>query len=141
MPWWLWSLAGVVLLFVEIVTPGGFFALFFGVAAVAVGALAAVGFAGPLWFQWLLFAAFSIVLLSVLRRRMRGVLAPRGGPVDALVGETAVLLDDLLPRESARAELRGAPWEARSRAGVPLVRGQRCRVERVEGLTLWLRPE
>ena len=72
---------------------------------------------------------------------MRGVLAVNGGPVDALVGETAVLLDDLPPRGVARAELHGTPWEARSRTEAPLARGQRCRVERVEGLTLWLRPE
>ncbi len=141
MAWWLWALLGIALLFVEIVTPGGLFALFFGIAAIAVGALEAAGFAGPAWFQWLLFAALSIVLLAVLRRRMRGALAAKGGPVDALVGETAVLLDDLRPREVARAELRGAPWEARSAVEVPLARGQRCRVERVEGLTLWLRPE
>ena len=141
MAWWLWALVGIALLFVEVVTPGGLFALFFGVAAVVVGALEAVGVAGPPWFQWLLFAALSIVLLAVLRRRMRGVLAVNGGPVDALVGETAVLLDDLPPRGVARAELHGTPWEARSRTEAPLARGQRCRVERVEGLTLWLRPE
>jgi membrane protein implicated in regulation of membrane protease activity len=141
MAWWIWSLLGIALLFVEIVTPGGLFALFFGVAAIAVGALQGLGLAGPAWFQWLLFAALSVVLLTVVRGRMRGALAARGGPVDALVGETAVLLEDLPPRGVARAELRGAPWDARSRAEAPLARGQRCRVERVEGLTLWLRPE
>jgi inner membrane protein len=141
MAWWMWTLLGIALLVVELLAPGGLFALFFGIAAVAVGALAAVGLAGPAWFQWLLFAALSVVLLTALRGRMRGALAARGGPVDALVGETAVLLEDLPPRGVARAELRGSPWEARSTGDAALSRGQRCRVERVEGLTLWLRPE
>jgi len=123
------------------VTPGGLFALFFGVGALAVAALRAAGLAGPEWFQWVLFAALSVVLLGLLRRRMRGALGKKAEPIDALVGETAVLLDDLPPRGFSRAELRGTPWEARSAAEAPLAQGQRCRVERVEGLTLWLRPE
>jgi membrane protein implicated in regulation of membrane protease activity len=141
MAWWSWALVGIALLVVELVTPGGLFALFFGVAALLTGALELVGVAGPAWFQWLLFAALSVLLLGFLRGRMRGALAARGGPIDSLIGETAVLLDDLPPRGVARAELRGTPWEARSTAEAPLPRGQRCRVERVEGLTLWLRAE
>src|SRR3990172_7416403 len=131
MAWWFWRLVGVALLVVELVTPGGLFALFFGAAALAVGALVALGIAGPAWLQWLLFAALSLVLVTVVRRRMRGALASRQGPVDALVGETAVLLEDLPPQGVARVELHGAPWQARSRATEPLARGQRCRVERV----------
>ncbi|HYS79446.1 MAG TPA: NfeD family protein [Anaeromyxobacteraceae bacterium] len=141
MAWWIWALLGIMLLVLELVTPGGLFALFFGIAALTVGALVAFGWAGPPWFQWLLFAALSAALVTLLRGRMRGALAARGGPVDALVGESAVLLDDLPPRGVGRAELRGSPWEARSASEAPLARGQRCRVERIEGLTLWLRPE
>ena len=141
MAWWLWTILGIALLIVEVVTPGGLFALFFGIAAVLVGALEVIGVAGPPWFQWVLFAALSLVLLTVVRRRMRGALAAKGGPVDDLVGETAILLDDLPPRGVGRAELRGTSWQARSSADAQLARGQRCRVERVEGLTLWIRPE
>jgi membrane protein implicated in regulation of membrane protease activity len=39
-----------------------------------------------------------------------------------------------------KVELRGSSWSARS-ARAALARGQRCRVERVDGLTLWVRPE
>jgi len=141
MAWWLWTILGIALLIVEVVTPGGLFALFFGIAAVLVGALEVIGVAGPPWFQWVLFAGLSLVLLTVVRRRMRGALAAKGGPVDDLVGETAILLDDLPPRGVGRAELRGTSWQARSSADAQLARGQRCRVERVEGLTLWIRPE
>ena len=141
MAWWMWAVLGIGLLVVEVVTAGGLFALFFGLAALVVSGLRAFDLAGPAWFQWILFAALSVGLLVVLRHRMRGVLAARAAPVDALVGETAVLLDDLPPRGVSRAELRGTPWQARSTLEAPLPRGQRCRVERVEGLTLWLVPE
>ncbi len=37
-------------------TPGGFYILFFGLAALAVGAVAGVGFILSEWLQWLLFS-------------------------------------------------------------------------------------
>jgi inner membrane protein len=141
MTWWAWTLFGLGLLLVEIVTPGGLFALFFGAGALAVGLLAAVGLGGPAWFQWLLFTALSVTLLATVRRRLRGKLDAKGGPVDSMIGEGAVLLEDLPPGGVARAELRGTSWSARSTSTTPLARGARCKVARVEGLTLWLLPE
>jgi inner membrane protein len=141
MTWWTWVLLGVGLLVLELVTPGGLFALFFGLGAIAVGALTALGLVESAWVQWALFSFLSLALLGGLRGRLRGALGGKGRPVDDVVDETAVLLDDLPPGGVARAELRGTPWEARSASEAPLPRGQRCRVERVEGLTLWVRPE
>jgi membrane protein implicated in regulation of membrane protease activity len=40
-----------------------------------------------------------------------------------------------------RAELRGSGWTVRSQEPEALAKGLRCRVERVEGFTLWIRPE
>ena len=56
MAWWLWLLVGLALLGVEMLTPGGFFTIFFGVAAIVVGVLSRFGLAGPPWMQWLLFS-------------------------------------------------------------------------------------
>lgn len=141
MSWWIWALVGVGLLVVELVTPGGFFALFFGAAALVLAALAAAGFGGPAWAQWILWALLSVALLALVRRRMLGALRPGGPPIDGMVGEAAVLLEDLPPRGVAQAELRGTIWEARSQAEGTLPKGLRCRVERLDGLTIWIRPE
>jgi inner membrane protein len=141
MSWWLWVLLGFGLLVVEMMAPGGLFALFFGIGAFVVGILAALGIAGPPWLQWVVFAGLSVVLLGVLRQRLRGKLAVRGAPMDTVVGETAVLLQELPPSGVAKAELRGTTWDARSQANTTLPQGRRCRVERVEGITLWLIPE
>jgi membrane protein implicated in regulation of membrane protease activity len=60
--------------------------------------------------------------------------------VDALEGETAIVLDDLAPGAVGKAELRGTSWTAQNAGAAALSRGQRCRVVRVEGLTLFIRP-
>ena len=140
MSWWVWVLVGIGLLVVEIATPGGLFALFFGVGALCVAALAALG--APPTVQWLAFTAVSVVLLATLRRSLQERLfrgpAP---PIDQIVGEQVVLLADLPEGGEGQAELRGVPWTARLASGAALRKGQRCRVERVEGLTLWVRAE
>jgi membrane protein implicated in regulation of membrane protease activity len=138
MSWWLWVLFGIGLLVVEMLTPGGLFALFFGVGALLTAVLAAAG-AGET-AQWLAFPALSLVLLGTLRRTLLKRLAARDAPpVDSLVGEEVMLLGDLPAGGEAKAELRGVPWSARAASGLALPKGQRCRVERIEGLTLWVR--
>ncbi len=61
--------------------------------------------------------------------------------VDALVGQIAVLLDDLPPGAVGKAELRGTAWNARNGDAQALRKGQRGKVTRVDGLTLWLQAE
>jgi len=141
MAWWSWVLFGVVLLGVELFTPGGLFALFLGLSALAVGVMVALGAGGPPWLQWGFFSLFSLALVAFVRRRLRGVLAARASPVDTVLGEVAVLTTDLPAHGVGRAELRGSTWEARTEEEGGLSLGRRCRVERVEGLTLWVRPE
>ena len=63
------------------------------------------------------------------------------GPVDSLVGEIAITLEVIQPGAIGRAELRGSSWSARNLHSAELARGQRCRVERVDGLMLFLLPE
>ncbi len=143
MIWWLWVLAGIALLAFEVATPGGLFALFFGVGALLVAPLAALGLSETV--QWLAFSILSLVGLATLRgpllRRLAQKPEPSAEIASELVGEQAVLLADLPAGGEAKAELRGTPWTVRAASGIPLARGQRCRVERVDGLTLWVRAE
>ena len=143
MQWWLWLLLGLFLLLCELLTPGGFYIIFFGVGAVAVGLLAFMDLAGPPWLQWLLFTVISIVTLALFRRPLLRMVEPVSRPhdVDSLVGETAVALEDILAGAIGKAEMRGASWTARNVGAGAIARGQRCKVERVEGLTLFVRSE
>lgn len=142
MAWWLWVLGGLALLVIEVTTPGGFFAVFFALGAILVGLARALGWSGPAWVEWLAFTLLSVVSLLLFRRPlMNRFRLASGPPVDRLEGEGALVLEDVPPGGVGKAELRGTTWTARAADGAALARGRRCRVERVEGLTLWLRAE
>jgi membrane protein implicated in regulation of membrane protease activity len=142
MAWWSWMLFGAALLVVEVMFPGSFFVLFFGIGAVVVGALAGVGAVAEPWIEWLLFSVVSVGSLVAFRRRLlAGLQHSRASSVgtETFLGESATLLDDLEPGGVGHAELRGTVWNVRSHDEVRITRGQRCRVESVDGLTLWVR--
>jgi hypothetical protein len=144
MTWWLWILLGLVLLGLELSTPGGFFIAFFGAGALVVGILTGAGIVGQVWLQWLLYSILSIVFLLLFRRPLLEWMKrrePKRPAVDAIEGETAILTEDLAAGGVGKAELRGTTWTVRSRENRALPSGQRCRVERVDGLMLWVRAE
>ena len=144
MIWWYWMLLGLVLLGVEMVTPGGFYILFFGLAALIVGSLTGLGLTEAEWFQWLLFSGLAILSLLLFRGPLLARLKKQEKDlpaVDTLAGESAIPRDDLAVSGTGKAELRGAPWTAHNAGPTPLVKGQRCKVERVEGLTIWISAE
>jgi len=144
MLWWHWVVIGFVLAVLEILTPGGFFIMFFGVGAFIVGVLSLIGLGGPQWLQWLLFSGFSIVSLLLFRepllRRVRATL-PATDTVDKLEGEPVVALEDIAVGARGRAELHGSTWSARNAGTAAIPRGGRCRVVRVDGLVIWIQRE
>jgi len=141
MLWWVWILLGFLLLLAELLTPGGLYLLFFGVAAILVGLLAGLNLIAPPWMQWLMFSILSVAALSLFRRPLLKRLRPAtlAQEVDSLVGETAIALEDMAADAVGKAELRGAAWSARNVGANSLARGQRCTVERVDGLMLCVR--
>ena len=144
MIWWYWMLLGLVLLGIEMVTPGGFYILFFGLAALIVGSLAGLGIAQTDWFQWLLFSGLAILSLLVFRGPLLAALQKRDKnlpAVDTLAGESAIPREDLAVSGTGKAELRGTTWTAHNAGPTPLTKGQRCKVERIEGLTIWISAE
>jgi membrane protein implicated in regulation of membrane protease activity len=136
--WWHWIVLGLLLAAAEMASAGGFYIIFFGIGAIAVGVLSAFGLAGPAWLQFGMFAAISVTSLAVFRNRVVRWLQPdpQAPAVDAIVGEVSVALDDLAPGQVGRVELRGTQWSARNLMSSVLPRGTRCRVVRVDGLTV-----
>ena len=144
MSWWLWIVIGLILMGLEMATPGGFFIAFFGVAALLVGLLTGMRVIGPVWLQWLLFSILSVASVAFFRKPLLDWMKkrePRRPAVDTLVGETAIVSEDIAMGGVGKAELRGTSWSVRSRTAEALRRGQRCRVEQVDGLTLWVKAE
>lgn len=144
MIWWHWVVFGLVLTALEAMTPGGFFLLFFGVAAILVGVLAGLHLTGPLWTEWLLFSVFAILCVGVFRnplmRYMQGGAASTRS-IDSLHGEVAVAMDGIGVGAIGRAQLRGTVWSARNAGAAPIAPGDRCTVDAVDGLTLNIRRE
>lgn len=141
MPWWMWVAGGVLLLAVEVVVPGGLFALFFGVSGMLVGLLAGVGLVEELWLQTTIFSVLAVVTLVLFRARLVrwiGTGKQKSPPMADIQGEVATLLDDLEVGATGKAELRGVRWNAQNADTTKLVSGQRCKVVAVEGLKLFI---
>jgi len=141
MVWWIWIVLGFALLLLELATPGGFYFIFFGISALLVGGLTLLGLTETDWVEWLLFSVFAIGTIAGFRKpllRRFGVGSP-SRDVDSLIGETATAMETIQPGGLGKAELRGASWKACNAGGDGITRGQRCRVERVDGLTLFVR--
>jgi hypothetical protein len=144
MLWWHWAVLGLLLAAAELITPGGFFVIFFGLAGLVVALLVAMGLAEPLWLQILLFSVFSVASLLLFRNpllRWMGRHTPPPIQVDNLVGESAVAAAGIEPGGMGRAELRGASWSARNDGTSRIEAGARCRVTRVDGLVIGIQPE
>jgi len=140
MEWWIWLVAAVALVVVEMLTPGGFYFLFFGVGALAAAIVTLLGI-DNLLIQAVAALAVSIACLMFFRKPLlaRFQSASPKTKVDSLVGESAMLGSSLHPGEFGQAELRGATWKVRNISSVSIEAGQRCIVEQVDGLTLNVR--
>lgn len=138
MAWWVWIVTGLALLVAELVVPGVFL-VFFGAAAVVVGMIAAAGVGLPLWAELLAFSVLSIASLLLFRgplmRRMQSGGSGQGA-IDDFSGELGLAQVDIAPGERGRIELRGTVWTAVNDGDAMLPSGARCRVVRVDGLTL-----
>jgi hypothetical protein len=141
--WWYWIVLGLLLVVSEMTASGGFYIIFFGIAALIVGLLSLFDLAGGESTQLLLFSGLSIGSLLLFRSRLLKWLQidPQAPPVDQLVGEIGTATEDLEPGGVGRVELRGTSWAARNDSHAMLTTGTRVRVVRVEGLMLHVKPE
>ena len=112
----------------------------------AFGALAALitGLAGgEIWLQLTVFLAVSGITLALLRpiaRKLTAPTTPRTN-VDALIGSAGYVtaaLDNL--SSQGQVKLGGMPWSARSTSGDPIAEGSLVRVDKVEGVKVYVSP-
>lgn len=143
MEWWHWLVLGLVLVALEMAAAGGFYVIFFGVAALIVAALAFGGVTESLGLELLLFSVFSVSSLLLFRKPIMRRLykATPQADLDAIVGEVGTAAEDLDAGKVGRVEVRGAVWTARNTSGGTLRRGERCVVVGRNELTLFIKPE
>jgi membrane protein implicated in regulation of membrane protease activity len=141
--WWHWLVLGLLLIALELAASGGFYIIFFGIAAVIISLMAALGADTPVWAELALFSVISVGSLLLFRSPlMRWMnIDGAGVDVDSLVGDTGVAQQDIPPGGIGRVELRGSSWSARNNGATLLAAGRRVTVIRVERLMLIVEAE
>jgi len=112
----------------------------------AVGSLAAMITAllgGSLWLQLGVFLVLSAALLAALRPLVRKYIKPKvtATNVDSVVGSQGYVterIDNLAA--SGQVKLGAMHWTARSAGGAPIEVGSLVRVERIEGVKVYVSP-
>lgn len=136
---WSWIVAGLILLALELVVPGGFL-LWMGISGVVTGLVTLLWAIGwPL--QWLIFGVTSLVSIALWVRwtRRRPVSTDRpylNRRADQLIGQEAVL-EQPIQQGFGRIALGDTVWRV-SGADMPV--GQRVRIVGNSGAVLQVEP-
>ncbi|HWA19945.1 MAG TPA: NfeD family protein [Devosia sp.] len=124
---WSWMVAGLVLLALELVAPGGFF-LWLGISGIATGILAFVpGISQPI--QWVIFGALGLVSVLLWRRYSKGRSEVTDQPflnnrAERFVGHEAVI-DTPIVNGFGKLKLGDTDWRI---SGPDLAAGSKVRV-------------
>lgn len=136
----IWLVLMVVFLIVEASTVT-LVSLWF--AAGAFIALFASLLGAPLWLQLLLFLAISTLCLVALRPLVRKVLRPRltATNADSVIGSTGLVTASIENvTATGQVKLGAMVWTARSTSGQAIPEGTLVRVDRIEGVKVFVSP-
>ena len=112
----------------------------------ALGSLAALIVAligGELWLQILVFLTISAVALALLRPLARKYFTPRitRTNVDALTGKTCLCVSAIdNVAGCGQVKVGDVEWTARSTTGEPISVGEQVKIDRVEGVKVYVTP-
>ena len=130
-----WLILGIVLLFVELATPG-FIVMFFGMAAITVALLDWLLPLGQI-MPWLIFAVLSVVYILLLRKLLKKVfLGDKDAPDrldDTFIGQYAIVAESINPGKQGKVEFSGCLWEAESKDKIDV--GERVKIVAKDSLT------
>ena len=136
----LWLVALVVFLILEAQTVT-MVTLWF--AAGALCALIAAMCGADLWLQAVIFLAVSIVLLASLRPFARKFLTPKitKTNVDSVIGSEGLVIaaiDNIAAQ--GQVKLGAMEWTARSTSGETIAEGTLVKVDKIEGVKVFVTP-
>ena len=135
-----WLIAMVIFLMAEASTVA-LISIWF--AAGALAALAAAMLGAGIRLQITLFLAVAAGMLLCLRKVVRRYIMPKAPKtnVDSVVGSVGIVkipIDNVAAQ--GQVELAGMDWTARSSSGAPIPAGVRIRVDRIEGVKVFVSP-
>lgn len=112
-------------------------------AAGALAALIASLLSAQLWLQAVLFLAVSAACLACLRPLVRKYLKPRmvRTNVDAMLGSEGYVTADIdNVSASGQVKLGAMEWTARSTSGEKIAAGTLVKVDKIEGVKVFVTP-
>ena len=95
------------------------------------------------WLQVLLFLAVSVILIIALRPIVRKFVHPKltATNVDSVIGSTGLVTASIENvSATGQVKLGAMVWTARSTSGAPIPEGTLVRVDRIEGVKVFVTP-
>lgn len=133
---WIWLAAAIIFIIIEAVTVGLTTIWFAAGALVAlILALIKVG----VGVQVVVFLILSLVLLATTRKIFVNKLKTGSEKtnVDALVGEEAVVLEDITPFNTGLVKVKGQNWTAiAADKDATILKGSTVKIKAIEGVKL-----
>jgi len=139
--WWAWIVLGFLFLGLELLTPGGFYLVFIGIAGLVTGVLAP--WIPTFWMELVLFAVLALVMVTWFRKPLVQRLqksTPQADKVE-FMGESVTAIQDIAPGCEGKVEMRGVSWSAKNNGPTPLVTGDHGIVTARDGLKLIIRKD
>ena len=131
-----WLILGIVLFILEVTAPG-LVSMFFGLSALTV-ALIVWLCPLPQGVQWMVFAAFSVIYILLLRNAMKKVFKGKKevseSMDDSFTGRLAAVVEAVAPNKPGRVAFNGCDWTAEADAEIPA--GRSVRILGKKNLTL-----
>ena len=139
---YVWLSLMLVFLIVEAACPIHLVSIWFAAGALVASVTAMLG--GAVWLQVLLFMVVSAALLASLWPFVKKVLKPKitKTNVDSVIGAEGYVTADIDNLASTgQVKLGGMEWTARSCSGKKIPAGTLVKVERIEGVKVFVVPE
>ena len=135
-----WFVLTVILLIAEAATVT-VISLWFAAGALAAMVTALLG--GAVWIQAVVFVLVSAAALTALRPLVRKHLTPKliATNIDSIIGSVGIVtgaIDNLTA--TGQVKLNGMEWSARSTSGNTLEVGTKVRVDKIEGVKVFVSP-
>ena len=129
---YVWLIAGVLIMLLEIGTPGLFFflSLACGAFVAALGAFLEFSLFSQCWLAVIGTIISFMLLKSFITRTKKN--SPRTN-VDALIGQKALVIQAIEPRSTGRVKVNGEEWPAIADHQTILQKGTIVHIIRIDG--------
>ena len=136
----IWLVLTVVFLIAEASTVT-VISLWFAAGSLVAMAMALLG--GAIWMQVLVFLLVSAIALTALRPLVQKYLTPKltATNIDSVIGSVGIVsatIDNV--GAIGQVKLNGMEWTARSTSGDAIETGTKVRVDKIEGVKVFVSP-